>query len=211
MRLCLLLCMLLRRHLKTHSGEKSETSENTQWRTSKNKCNQCDYASSLAGDLRRHLKTYSGEKPKMPPSNWLSDNLRQSSLHPRPFPRKESQLSSKWQKNLVRYVLEFLIFTFPIFLQIWFVSHSNMHFLICWKLVKNLVIGWRLLHWFKSCPQVESLSLPLPQNALLALSVSIELVSLSARVTSVKFQQNVRDKQTEIGTHRSDPRYTWAR
>ena len=26
------------------------------------KCNQCDYASSHAGDLRRHLKTHSGEK-----------------------------------------------------------------------------------------------------------------------------------------------------
>ena len=33
-----------------HSGEKS------------NKCNQCDYASSRAGDLRRHLKTHTGEK-----------------------------------------------------------------------------------------------------------------------------------------------------
>merc|ERR1712074_399082 len=40
----------LRRHLKTHSGEKS------------NKCNTCDNASSQAGDLRRHLKTHSGEK-----------------------------------------------------------------------------------------------------------------------------------------------------
>ena len=33
-----------------HSGEKS------------NKCNQCDYASSEAGDLRKHLKMHSGEK-----------------------------------------------------------------------------------------------------------------------------------------------------
>ena len=41
----------LRRHLKTHSGEKS------------NKCNQCDFVSSRAGDLKRHLKTHSGEKP----------------------------------------------------------------------------------------------------------------------------------------------------
>ena len=41
----------LRRHLKVHSGEKS------------NKCNQCDYASSRAGHLRRHLKVHSGEKP----------------------------------------------------------------------------------------------------------------------------------------------------
>ena len=34
-----------------HSGEKS------------NKCNQCDYTSSHAGNLRAHLKTHSGEKP----------------------------------------------------------------------------------------------------------------------------------------------------
>ena len=27
-----------------------------------NKCNQCDFASSGAGDLRTHLKTHSGEK-----------------------------------------------------------------------------------------------------------------------------------------------------
>ena len=27
-----------------------------------NKCNQCDFASSQAGDLRRHLKTHGGEK-----------------------------------------------------------------------------------------------------------------------------------------------------
>ena len=27
-----------------------------------NKCSQCDYASSQAGNLRQHLKTHSGEK-----------------------------------------------------------------------------------------------------------------------------------------------------
>ena len=27
-----------------------------------NKCNQCNYASSLAGNLRTHLETHSGEK-----------------------------------------------------------------------------------------------------------------------------------------------------
>ena len=37
-------------NLKTLSGEKP------------NKCNQCDFASSQAGNLRRHLKTHSGEK-----------------------------------------------------------------------------------------------------------------------------------------------------
>ena len=30
--------------------------------TKSNKCNQCDFASSQAGDLRKHLKTHSGEK-----------------------------------------------------------------------------------------------------------------------------------------------------
>ena len=40
----------LMRHLKTHSGEKS------------NKCNQCNYASSGMGHLRRHLKVHNGKK-----------------------------------------------------------------------------------------------------------------------------------------------------
>ena len=30
--------------------------------TKSNKCNQCDYASSRAGNLRQHLTTHSGEK-----------------------------------------------------------------------------------------------------------------------------------------------------
>ena len=40
----------LRRHLKTHSGEKLI------------KCNQYNYASFYTGTLRRHLKTHSGER-----------------------------------------------------------------------------------------------------------------------------------------------------
>ena len=44
-------CCDLRKHVKIHSGEKS------------NKCNQCDYASSEPGHLRTHLTTHSGEKP----------------------------------------------------------------------------------------------------------------------------------------------------
>ena len=40
----------LRRHLKTHLGEKSF------------KCNSCDFASARADNLRTHLKTHSGEK-----------------------------------------------------------------------------------------------------------------------------------------------------
>ena len=42
----------LRKHFKTHSGEKS------------NRCNQCDFASSHADHLKRHLKTHSGNKSK---------------------------------------------------------------------------------------------------------------------------------------------------
>ena len=38
----------LQNHLEMHRKE--------------NKCNQCNYASSRAGDLRKHLKTHSGEK-----------------------------------------------------------------------------------------------------------------------------------------------------
>ena len=40
---------VLKIHLKMHSGEKS------------NKCNQCDYASIQAGDMRRHMKTHNLE------------------------------------------------------------------------------------------------------------------------------------------------------
>ena len=39
-----------------------------------NKCNQCDYASSQAGDLRTHLKTHSGEKSNK--FNQCNENLK---------------------------------------------------------------------------------------------------------------------------------------
>ena len=45
----------LRRHLKAHTGERS------------NKCSQYDFAFIQAGNLRSHLKAHSGEKPKMQP------------------------------------------------------------------------------------------------------------------------------------------------
>ena len=39
-----------------------------------NKCNQCEYASSDAGNLGRHLKMHSGEKP----SRWNQCNFASS-------------------------------------------------------------------------------------------------------------------------------------
>ena len=68
-------------------------------------------------------------------------------------------------------------------------------------------------HCYSSPPSCQPTCVyPIDWNALLALSLSIELVSSSARVTSVKSAQrscthSVRDTRT----HRSDPRYTWVR
>ena len=45
----------LRRHLKAHTGERS------------NKCSQCDFAFIQAGNLRQHLKAHSGQKQKLQP------------------------------------------------------------------------------------------------------------------------------------------------
>ena len=71
-------------------------------------------------------------------------------------------------------------------------------------------ISWRHLHCFQSWPpDCVTCIATLPWIALLALSVSIELVSSSARVTSVKFQQG--GSRTDIRTQRSDPRFTWVR
>ena len=59
-------------------------------------------------------------------------------------------------------------------------------------LVQNLVIRWHHLHclqiWPPGCVTCIATS---PWIALLALSVSIEFVSSSARVTSAKFQKGV--------------------
>ena len=68
-------------------------------------------------------------------------------------------------------------------------------------------------HCYSSPPSCQPTCVyPIDWNALLALSLSIELVSSSARVTSVKSAQrscthSVRDTRTR----RSDPRYTWVR
>ena len=40
----------LKRHLKTHSGDKTY------------KCNQCNYSTARGYSLKMHLKTHSGEK-----------------------------------------------------------------------------------------------------------------------------------------------------
>ena len=47
-----------------------------------NKCNQCDYASSRAGDLRQHLKTHSGDKGnKCTPCDYASSHAGKLSRH----------------------------------------------------------------------------------------------------------------------------------
>ena len=81
-------------------------------------------------------------------------------------------------------------------------------------LVQNLVIRWRHLHCLQSCPPgCITCIATLPWIALLALSVSIELVSSSARVTSVKSTQglSLTHWRTDIRTQRSEPRFTWVR
>ena len=54
-----------------------------------------------------------------------------------------NKICSLWL--LVWDILVFLNFRFAIFLRIWFVFHSNLHFLICYKSVQNLVIVWRFM------------------------------------------------------------------
>ena len=57
-------------------------------------------------------------------------------------------------------------------------------------LVQNLATRWRILHWLQIWPTDGATCIAaMPWIALLALSVSIEFVSSSARVTSVKFAQ----------------------
>ena len=86
----------LEKHLKMHSGEKSNKCSQCDFTCSQpfnlrrvlkmhsekksNKCNQCDYASYQEGNLRRHLKTHSGEKPNKCNqcgfASFLAGNLR---------------------------------------------------------------------------------------------------------------------------------------
>ena len=60
----------LRRHVTTHSGEKSI------------KCDQCIYATSRAGDLRKHMTKHSGEKSnKCKQCNFASSNASNLKTH----------------------------------------------------------------------------------------------------------------------------------
>ena len=67
-------------------------------------------------------------------------------------------------------------------------------------LVQNLATRWSHLHWLQiSPPDGTDYIAILPWIALLALLVSIEFVSSSARVTSVKFQQGVQNCEQHFG------------
>ena len=93
--------------------------------------------------------------------------------------------------------------------------------------VLNISITWHHLNWLQiwspggatsnSCKlalitSLHHLHCLIALNTLLTLSVSIKLVSSSAGVTSVKFQQvsqSVSQFVWDRRTHRSDPRDTW--
>ena len=98
----------------------------------------------------------------------------------------------------------------------WFFLH---HQVVPLALVTNLAARWHNFHWFQFWPPGGATCISYKfghQVAPLALSYCLglpywqyQLVSSSARVTSVKFQQgySLRDNRT----HRSDPRDTWVR
>ena len=72
-----------------------------------NKCNQCGYASSQAGNLRRHLKTHSGDKPyKCNQCGYAfsqPDHLRtHMKIHSGEKPNKcnQCEYTSSWAYNL---------------------------------------------------------------------------------------------------------------
>ena len=196
-------------HLKAHSGEKS------------NKYNQCDYASSLASDLRIHLKVHSGKKSKqMQPMSLCFLSYRQFEDT---FKTHRAEKSNQCRKHSsVAMLLCFLSCrrfedTFKNAhwrkvkqmqsMRLCFLScrrfEENVHFLICCNSVQNLVIGWRLLHWFQSwLPGWVTYIATLPCNALLTLSLSIGLVSLSVRVISVKFQKPLSLTYRQTDRHR---------
>ena len=61
-----------------------------------NKCNQCDYASSRAGDLRKHIKIHSGEKSNKCSqcdyaSSWASGLRVHLKIHSGEKPKKCNQ------------------------------------------------------------------------------------------------------------------------
>ena len=75
--------------------------------------------------------------------------------------------------------------------------------------IQNLVIISHRLHCFQSwAPGRITCIATLPWIALLAISVSIELVSSSARVTSVKFAQGLSLTQS-LTSGPKDPKHTW--
>ena len=79
----------LRRHLKSHSGEKP------------NKCNQCSYASVEAGNLRTHLKTHRGEisnkcKKCDFTSPWATNLVKQSNRCNQCTMRKLQKRGMRW-------------------------------------------------------------------------------------------------------------------
>ena len=103
--------------------------------------------------------------------------------------------------------LRCLNFRFAIFLEIRIVFCLNRYFSEFNKLIQHLVMRWHHLHCLvqKFATRLCHCIATMRWNALWALSVSIELISSSARVTSVKSaKRTVSEWVRETRTHRSD-------
>ena len=79
-------------HIWKHTGERS------------NKCNQCDFTSSQAGNMCRHLKTHRGEQSnKCNQCNYAASRASHMRVHLKPH---NGENTIKWKHDLLKKKLE---------------------------------------------------------------------------------------------------------